>query len=72
MVAGMTVAVLSQQKKHSEIAKLETENKFVFKGRLSEPPINNCNNWTQSEVVSYAFGREDEGTMLGDIEACLV
>ena len=23
-------------------------------------------------AVNYAFGREDEGTMLGDIEACLV
>ena len=28
--------------------------------------------YTQSKAVSYAFGREDEGTMIGDIEACLV
>ena len=34
--------------------------------------INNCNNRTRSKAVSYAFGREDEGAMLGDNEACLV
>ena len=27
---------------------------------------------TRSGAISYAFGREDEGIMLGDIEACLV
>ena len=27
---------------------------------------------TRTKAVSYAFGTEDEGTMLGDIEACLV
>ena len=29
MVAGMTVAVMSRQEKHVEIAKLKTENKSV-------------------------------------------
>ena len=46
-------------------------SKYFLKN-FSQPPINNCNNRTRSKAVSYAFGREDEGTMLGDIEACLV
>ena len=28
--------------------------------------------WSWSKAVSYAFGRKEEGTVLGDIGACLV